>query len=405
MKLLLTNVHYVSLREGAEGYAVSALSCIAILDGVIDGICPQSECTLDLKQFDTVLDCQGKLITPGFIDSHTHLIFAGSRAQEFEQRLLGESYQSIILNGGGIHSTVQATRLASEEQLIELALPRLDSLIRSGCTTVEIKSGYGLNFNDEIKMLRAAKALESHRKVNVHTTLLAAHTVPKEYQDRADDYVAWICEEMIPYCAEHQLADSVDVFCESIGFDLQQSERVFKSAIAHGLSIKGHTEQLSNMGGSALAARYGALSVDHIEYLDQAGVEALAKADTVATLLPGAFYFLKETRKPPIELLRRHNVSMAIATDVNPGTSPFADLRLMMNMACTLFGLSPQEALRGVTNHAAQALGRQKTIGLVKEGYNADLAIWDMSHPSELSYQLGLNSLYCRVVNGGLDYV
>jgi imidazolonepropionase len=405
MNLLLTNVHYTSLLAGDEGYAVSAPSTISIRDGVIDRICHQSEFNMSLEDFDTILDCQGKLITPGFIDSHTHLIFAGSRSQEFEQRLLGASYQSIILNGGGIHSTVQATRLASEEHLIELALPRLDSLIRSGCTTVEIKSGYGLSFEHEIKMLRAAKALESHRKINVHTTLLAAHTVPKEYQQRPDDYVDWICQDMIPYCAEHQLADSVDVFCESIGFNLKQSERVFQSAVKHGLSIKGHTEQLSNMGGSALAARYGALSVDHIEYLDLPGVEALSKANTVATLLPGAFYFLKETRKPPIELLRRHNVPMAIATDVNPGTSPFADLRLMMNMACTLFGLSPQEALRGVTNHAAQALGKQIVIGQVKEGNCADLAVWDMSHPSELSYQIGLNSLYCRVVNGRLDYV
>jgi imidazolonepropionase len=405
MNLLLTNVHYVSLCAGAQGYAVSAPSFIVIRNGIIDRISPQSEFNMDVSQFDTTLDCQGKLVTPGFIDSHTHLIFAGSRAQEFEQRLLGDSYQSIILNGGGIHSTVRATRHASEQQLIDLALPRLDSLIRSGCTTVEIKSGYGLTFDDELKMLRAAKALESHRKVNVHTTLLAAHTVPQEYQQRADDYVEWICQEMIPYCAAHQLADSVDVFCESIGFNLQQTERVFKCAAEHGLSIKGHTEQLSNMGGSALAASYGALSVDHIEYLDQAGVEALAKANTVATLLPGAFYFLKETRKPPVELLRRHNVPMAIATDVNPGTSPFADLRLMMNMACTLFGLSPQEALRGVTSHAAQALGKQNTIGQLREGYCADLAVWDMSHPSELSYQLGLNSLHCRIVSGRLDYV
>lgn len=327
-----------------------------------------------------------------------------SRANEFELRLQGVPYQTIAAQGGGILSTVNATRKASEEALIELALPRLDGLLRSGVTSVEVKSGYGLTLKDELKMLRAAKALEQHRRVKITTTLLAAHALPPEFQGRSDDYIAHICQEIIPRVAEEQLATSVDVFCESIGFSVAQTERVFHAAQAHGLQIKGHTEQLSNLGGSALTARMGGLSVDHIEYLDEAGVKALAQSSTVATLLPGAFYFLRETQKPPIEWLRQHRVPMAISTDLNPGTSPFADLSLMMNMGCTLFGLTPEETLRGVTCHAAQALGYTANRGQIVEGYDADLAIWNIEHPAELSYQVGVSRLHARIVNGELSY-
>ena len=320
-------------------------------------------------------------------------------------RLNGIPYPEIAKQGGGILSTVRATREASEEALINLALPRLDGLIRTGVTSVEVKSGYGLTVKDEIKMLRAAKALEDHRKIRITTTLLAAHALPPEYAGKADDYIKLVCEEMIPLVAEEKLATSVDVFCESIGFNLEQTEKVFAAAKQYGLHVKGHTEQLSNLGGTALTARYQGLSADHIEYLDEEGVKALAQSGTVATLLPGAFYFLRETQLPPIELLRQHNIPIAIATDLNPGTSPFSDLTMMMNMGCTLFGLTPEETLRGVTCNAAQALGFGDSRGQIQPGYDADLAIWDVSHPADFSYQQGLSRLSARVVNGELEYV
>ncbi|UPQ86876.1 imidazolonepropionase [Vibrio sinaloensis] len=396
---VLTNAKVVTMQPGEAGYTVSQPCNIGIREGVITEI--SAKAIEAHQQF----DCQGKLVTPGFIDCHTHLIFAGSRADEFEKRLQGVPYQEIAKQGGGILSTVRATRLASEQQLTESALPRLDGLIRTGVTSVEVKSGYGLTLNDEIKMLRAAKALEAHRKIRVTTTLLAAHALPPEFAGRADDYIAHVCETIIPMVAEENLATSVDVFCESIGFNLEQTERVFEAAKQHGLQIKGHTEQLSNLGGSALTARYAGLSADHIEYLDEAGVKAMARANTVATLLPGAFYFLKETQRPPIELLRQHKVPMAIATDLNPGTSPFADLTMMMNMACTLFGLTPEESLRGVTCHAAQALGYGNTRGQVQAGFDADLAIWDVTHPAEFSYFQGAPRLATRLVAGEFDHV
>ncbi|NVD06549.1 imidazolonepropionase [Vibrio sp. JPW-9-11-11] len=396
---VLTNARVVTMQSGSAGYSVSDPCTIGIRQGVI------AELTCAEIEGRQHFDCQGKLVTPGFIDCHTHLIFAGSRADEFEQRLNGVPYQEIAKQGGGILSTVRATRDASEEQLTELALPRLDGLLRTGVTSVEVKSGYGLTLDDEVKMLRAAKALEAHRKIRVTTTLLAAHALPPEFTGRADDYINYICAEIIPLVAEENLATSVDVFCESIGFNLAQTERVFQSAKQHGLQIKGHTEQLSNLGGSALTARYAGLSADHVEYLDSVGVQALAHADTVATLLPGAFYFLKETQRPPIELLRQNKVPMAIATDLNPGTSPFADLTMMMNMACTLFGLTPEESLRGVTCHAAQALGYGSSRGQVQVGFDADLAIWDVAHPAEFSYFQGAPRLAARLVAGEFDHV
>jgi len=397
--LVLSNAKVVSMTPGQDGYALSPLCHLLIKDGRIAAVSQQP------IESQNTYDCQGKLVTPGFIDCHTHLIFAGSRANEFEMRLKGVPYQEIAKQGGGILSTVKATRKASEEQLTELALPRLDGLIQTGVTSVEVKSGYGLTVEDEIKMLRAAKALEAHRKIRVTTTLLAAHALPPEYAGRADDYIELVCKEIIPLVAEEQLATSVDVFCESIGFNLSQTEKVFQAAVQHGLKVKGHTEQLSNLGGTALTARYSGLSADHIEFLDEGGVKALAASGTVATLLPGAFYFLRETQLPPIELLRQHKVPMAIATDLNPGTSPFADLTMMMNMGCTLFGLTPEETLRGVTANAAKALGYGETRGQIATGFDADLAIWDISHPAEFSYFQGAPRLTARLVAGELDHV
>jgi len=402
--LILVNAKIVTMTEGSDGYSVSPLCNIYIKDGRIQSI-TQESLSSELSTSVNCYDCKGKLVTPGFIDCHTHLIFAGSRANEFEMRLQGVPYQEIAKQGGGILSTVRATREASEQQLTELALPRLDGLIQSGVTSVEVKSGYGLTLNDELKMLRAAKALEAHRKIRVSTTLLAAHALPPEYSGRADDYIELVCQEIIPAAAQENLATSVDVFCESIGFNLAQTEKVYRAAIDNGLAIKGHTEQLSNLGGTALTAKYDGLSADHIEFLDENGVIALAQSNTVATLLPGAFYFLRETQLPPTELLRQHKIPMAIATDLNPGTSPFADLTMMMNMGCTLFGLTPEETLRGVTNHAAQAIGFGESRGQIKQGFDADLAIWDVTHPAEFSYFQGAPRLSARLVAGELDHV
>lgn len=402
MDLILTNARLVSMQPQNSGYQPTDPVNIVIRDGKIAAISSEAVSNETVSSDSRYIDCRGKLVTPGLIDCHTHLIYAGNRANEFEMRLNGVPYQTIAAQGGGILATVTATRQASEEELIELALPRLDGLLRSGVTSIEIKSGYGLSLHDELKMLRAAQALQQHRRVKVSTTLLAAHALPPEFSGRADAYIEHICQTIIPAVAEQQLASSVDVFCESVGFNLQQTERVFACAREYGLQVKGHTEQMSNLGGSALTARYQGLSADHIEYLDEAGVAALAQSGTVATLLPGAFYFLRETQKPPVDLLREYGVPMALASDINPGTSPFADLTLMMNMGCTLFGLTPEETLRGVTQHAARALGFANTRGQIAPGFDADLAIWNIDHPADLSYQVGVPRLHARIVDGVL---
>ncbi|HDM8174461.1 TPA: imidazolonepropionase [Vibrio harveyi] len=411
MDLLIENARLVTMQEGEHGYLPSPPARVGIRSGKIVAISTtekgkdsaQTESILNPDHYEQTLDLQNRLLLPGLIDCHTHLVYAGNRANEFEMRLNDVPYETIAKQGGGILSTVYATRTATKEQLIELALPRLDGLIASGVTSIEVKSGYGLTLDDEIKMLRAAKALEHERKVKITTTLLAAHALPPEYKDCADDYIQHICDDIIPLVAQENIATSVDVFCESIGFNLEQTERVFQSATQHGLRVKGHTEQLSMLGGTALTAQYNGLSADHIEYLDEQGVIALANSPTVATLLPGAYYFLRETQLPPIDLLREHKVPMAIATDINPGTSPFADLTLMMNMACTLFRLTPQEALRGVTQNAAKALGYGESRGVIDIGCDADFSIWDIEHPADLSYQVGAKRLVGRIVNG--EYV
>jgi imidazolonepropionase len=348
---------------------------------------------------DRVISCDGRWITPGLIDCHTHLVFGGDRAHEFEQRLAGASYEEIARAGGGILSTVRETRAASEDELIDQALPRLDALLAEGVTTIEVKSGYGLSTEAELKLLRAARSLGDRRRARITTTFLGAHATPPEYPN-ADEYIDFVCDVMLPAAAAAGLVDAVDAFCEKIAFSPEQTARVFRTARALGLPVKLHAEQLSNQHGAMLAADFGALSVDHLEYLDDEGVAALRSSGTVATLLPGAFYFTRETQRPPLDALRRAGVPMALATDCNPGTSPMTSLLLAMNMGATLFRLTVEECLLGVTCHAAKALGLGEEAGALEAGKSCDLAIWNVERLAELVYRIGFNPLHARVWRG-----
>ena len=343
-----------------------------------------------------VIDLAGAWVTPGLVDCHTHLVYAGNRAHEFELRLKGASYEDIARQGGGILSTVAATRRADQEELVGQSARRLAYLLAEGVTTIEIKSGYGLDLETELKQLRVARILGERFPVTVCPTYLGAHALPPEYAGQSDAYIDFICETVLPKVARENLALAVDAFCETIAFSREQTERFFRAAAGHGLKVKLHAEQLSDQQGAALAAKYGALSADHLENVSAQGVKAMARAGTVAVLLPGAFYFLRETRLPPIDLFREHKVPMAVSTDCNPGTSPTVSLILMLNMACTLFGLTPEEALAGVTQNAAQALGLGQRIGTLEPGKDADLVVWDIAEPAELAYGLGHNP--CRLV-------
>ena len=349
-----------------------------------------------------VRDAGGRWITPGLVDCHTHLVYGGNRAKEFELRLTGASYEEIAKAGGGIVSTVKATRAANEASLLEGASVRLERLMEEGVTTVEIKSGYGLDTETECKMLRVARRLGEQHNVRVRTTFLGAHALPPEYKNRSDDYIDLVCEEMLPAVVAEGLADAVDAFCEGIGFSYEQTDKVFKAADRHGLPVKLHADQLSDLDGAALAARHNALSADHLEYTSEAAVKVMARAGTVAVLLPGAFYFLRESKLPPMDAFRAHGVSIALATDSNPGSAPVTSLLLMMNMACTLFRMTPAEALAGITIHGAKALGLADRIGSLTAGKQADFVLWDIEEPAELAYRIGHNPCAAVVQSGHL---
>ncbi|AYM85466.1 imidazolonepropionase [Pseudoalteromonas agarivorans] len=393
LDLLLTDANIATMDSTIDApYGAIENAALAIKNGEIVWLGEQS----NLPSFDAfatpTLSIKGQWLTPGLIDCHTHLIFAGSRAEEFEQRLQGVSYEQIAAQGGGIASTVKATRAADHEQLFVDAKDRLNTLLAEGVTTAEIKSGYGLDVENEIKILEVARLLNEHHPIDIKTTFLGAHALPPEYKGRADEYIDLVCTQMLEQVVANNLADAVDVFCENVGFSLAQTKQVFDAATKHNLPVKCHAEQLSNQQGAQLVAEYKGLSADHIEYLDENGVKAMAEVGTVAVLLPGAFYFLRETQLPPIDLLQKYNVPIAIASDFNPGTSPLCSVQLMMNMACTLFRLTPEQALAGVTRNAAQALGL-KDRGVLKVGARADIAHWQISHPAQLSYQFGVNKL------------
>jgi imidazolonepropionase len=395
---LLTNLNLASMVAGTEAYGFVDDAAIAVdaeriaWYGGRDSVPPQYT---NWPQEDLA----GRLVTPALIDCHTHIVFGGNRAREFEMRLQGASYEEVARAGGGIVSTVSATRNASEQELLNSALPRVDALLAEGVSVIEIKSGYGLDVETELTMLRVARAVEKHRPVQVKTSFLGAHAVPADYKGRADAYIDDVCIPALEKADAKGLVDAVDGFCEGIGFMSAQIERVFEKADELGLPVKLHAEQLSNLGGAILAARHGALSADHLEYLDETGVKAMADASTVAVILPGAFYTLRETQMPPIELFRKHQVAMAVATDCNPGSSPMTSLLLTMNMACTLFRMTPEEALAGATRNAARALGLEDT-GTIEAGKRADLAVWNVEHPAELAYRIGFNPLHSRIFAG-----
>ncbi|MEH6545172.1 MAG: imidazolonepropionase [Sneathiella sp.] len=394
---LFTNAQIASMIPAEAPYGMDAATALGISSGEITWMGHLDD--LDPKNLSDnveVTDVEGRCITPGLIDCHTHLVYAGNRAQEFEMALNGASYEEIAKKGGGILSTVTQTRDASEAELAATSQPRLEAMMACGVTTVEIKSGYGLDLENEIKMLEVAKHLGEINPVRVKKTFLGAHALPPEFSGDSDGYMAKVCHEMLPTAHTLGLVDAVDAFCEKIAFSETQVRQLFKVAEKLGIPVKLHAEQLSNLKGAELASHFNALSADHLEYLDEQGVMAMAKSGTVAVILPGAFYFLRETKKPPVELLRKHGVPIALATDCNPGSSPTTSPLLMMNMAAILFRLTPEEALAGFTRHAATALGMESEIGTLEIGKRADLAIWDIDHPSELTQGIGSNPLFLR---------
>lgn len=397
---LWRNARLATMAEGSAGLGVVEHGAVAARGGRIVYAGPESELPPTLAQAAKTVDCEGRWITPGLIDCHTHLVHAGNRANEFEMRLAGATYEEVARAGGGIVSSVKSLRAAGESELVAQSLPRLDALIAEGVTTVEVKSGYGLDLENEKKSLRAARQLGEQRSVTIRTTFLGAHALPPEAKGDKDAFIDLVANEILPKIAAEGLADAVDGFCEGIAFSPEQMARVFDAAKAAGLPVKLHADQLSNLHGAELAARYGALSADHLEYTDEAGAAAMAKAGTVATILPGAYYFIRETKKPPIGLFRQHGVKMAVATDNNPGTSPLTSLLLTMNMAATLFGLTVDECLAGVTREAARALGLLGETGTLEAGKSADLAIWNIERPAELVYRMGFNPLHARIWRG-----
>ncbi len=391
--MLFSNLKLATMSEGRP-YGLIEDGAVLVENGRIAWAGARSDAPAGKSR-----DCGGRLLTPGLIDCHTHLVYGGNRAHEFEQRLNGASYADIAKAGGGILSTVRATREATEEQLVRSAARRLESLLAEGVTTIEVKSGYGLDVETELKMLRTARQLGQSYPVDIVTSYLGAHTFPAEYREDHSSYIDLICTKALPAVAREKLADAVDGFCEGIAFSVAETEKIFAAAKQHGLPVKLHAEQLSNLGGAKLAARYDALSVDHIEYLDEDGVAAIAQSGTVAVLLPGAFYYLKEKQHPPVAALRAHKVPIAVATDLNPGSSPVHSLLATMNMACVLFGLTPEEALRGVTVNAARALGF-KDRGRIAPGMKADFVLWDAERPGDLAYPLGFNPCAAVIRNG-----
>jgi imidazolonepropionase len=393
------NARLATMAPGREGLGIVDDGIIACRDGLIAYAGPAERAPANLDALE-IIDCQRRWITPGLIDCHTHLVYAGDRAQEFEQRLNGVSYEAIARAGGGILSTVKATRAASEAGLIAASLPRLDALLAEGVTTVEIKSGYGLSLEHERKQLRAARALGQERAVNICTTFLGAHALPPEFAARGDDYISEVVDQMLPALVRDGLVDAVDAFCENIGFSREQTRRVFEAAAQAGLPVKLHAEQLSNSQGAETAAAFRALSADHLEHVDETGIRAMAAAGTVAVMLPGAFYFLRETRVPPVDALRAAGVPMAIATDCNPGTSPLSSLLTGMNLAATLFRMTVDECLIAVTRTAARALGLSESAGTLEAGKRCDLALWNIERPAELVYRIGFNPLHARVWRG-----
>jgi imidazolonepropionase len=393
------NARLLTLAPGRGGLGAVGDGLVAATGDRIVFAGAASEAPRNLETVERI-DCEGRWITPGLVDCHTHLVHGGDRAAEFEQRLAGATYEQIARGGGGILSTVRATRAASVDDLVKLALPRLDALIAEGVTTIEIKSGYGLETAAEVRQLEAARELGSRRAIAISPTLLAAHTVPPEFAGRSDAYVDYICSDTIPLVASRGLADSVDVFCERIAFTTDQTARIFKVALEHGLKIKLHADQLSDGGGAALAAAFGASSADHLEHTSEIGLREMGRAGTVAVLLPGAYYFLRDTHLPPIDQMRQHGIHLAVATDCNPGTSPLTSLLLAMNMAATLFRLTVEECIAGVTREAARALGRLDEIGTLDAGKYCDLAIWNVERPAELVYRMGFNPLERRVWRG-----